>query len=108
MGRPMNRRLRDQLAEWCLAALRDPRDEKTLRALEAFCENSDERGTAATIAAEHAEALGACASFERVGSALRLRSPEPGDLAALQRRVGRLSQAVADARGACGSAPTGL
>ena len=104
----MNRRLRDQLAEWCLAALRDPGAEKPLRALEAFCENSDERGTAATIAVEHAEALGACPSFERVGSALRLRSQETDDLPALRRRVARFSQAVADARGACGSAQTRL
>jgi hypothetical protein len=105
MGRRMGVRLRNQIAEWCLAALHDPIAEPALGALIAFCERSDESGTAREIPAEHVAILAAADCFERAGSGVRLRDRRAFDLAALRWRADRFSRALADCRASCGRSP---
>jgi hypothetical protein len=98
----MKLRLRDLLADSCLAALRDANSDSALRALVAFTERADERGRAAELPVDQAATLAATGCFETKASMVRLAPDLVRDLPALRDRAGRLVEAVAECRVRCG------
>ncbi len=98
----MKLRLRDLLADWCLAALRDATSHSGLQALTAFAERADGTGRAERLTADQASALAATGCFEATAEAVRLVPDLVRDLPALRERVRLLGQAVAESRVRCG------
>jgi len=99
----MTPRLRNLLAEWCLAALRDNRGSAPLRALVAFAERADETGRAEGLTAEQVVLLDSTDCFASSGGAVCLAPRLLHDLPALRARATRLLQATAESRARCGS-----
>ena len=98
----MTLRLRNLLAEWCLAALRDVRKSAPLRALAAFADRADETGRAEGLTVEHAALLGSTDCFQADGIAVLLAPHLLGDLPVLRVRASRLLDATAESRARCG------
>jgi hypothetical protein len=102
----MTLRLRNLVAGWCLAALRDPRGSVPLRALVAFTERADETGRAEGMTAEQAALLDSTDCFESHGIAVLLAPHLLCDLPALRARAPRLLEATAESRARCGGLAT--
>src|SRR6516164_6405608 len=102
----MRTRLRNLLADWCLAALRDARGSAPLRTLAAFTERTDETGRAEGMAAEQMAILASTGCFETDGGGVLLASHLRRDLPALRARVPRLLDASAKSRARCGEPST--
>jgi hypothetical protein len=102
----MTLRLRNLLADWCLAALRDPRQSATLRALAAFTERADDTGRAEGMSAQQASLLDSTDCFESKGVAVLLAPHLLCDLPALRARAPRLLEATTESRGRCGELAT--
>ncbi len=103
MAPPMKLRLRDLLADSCLAALRDAKPDSALRALVAFTERADETGRAEELPADQAATLAATGCFERIAATVRLAPDLARDLPALRERARLLVEAAAECRSRCGS-----
>jgi uncharacterized protein len=102
----MRIRLRNLLAEWCLAALRDARGSTPLRALAAFAERTDETGRAEGMATEQMAILASTGCFETDGVGVLLAPHLRHDLPALRARVPLLIDASAKSRARCGDPTT--
>jgi hypothetical protein len=98
----MKLRLRNLLADSCLAALRDERSDSTLRALVAFAERADETGQAEELAVDRAATLAETGCFERNAATVRLAPDLARDLPVLRERARLLLEAVAQCRARCG------
>jgi hypothetical protein len=101
MALRMKLSLRNRLAEWCLAALRDPTAEARIRALTTFARRADGSGSARDLGEDDERMLAAADVFERADPGIRLRADLMCDLAALRWRAERFSEALADCRAAC-------
>jgi hypothetical protein len=102
----MRLRLRNLLAEWGLAALRDARKSAPLQALAAFAERTDETGRAEGMTAEQVAILASTDCFEANGSAILLAPHLLRDLPTLRARTPRLLDATAESRARCGNPAT--
>jgi len=100
----MRVRLRNLLAEACLAALRDARESAALQAVAAFAERTDPMGSAEGLSAEQLSTLAETRCFEVDGARALLAPDLRGDLPALRARVTRLLEVTAEIPGRCGSA----
>jgi hypothetical protein len=103
----VNLKLRNQLAEWALAALERESAEAPLRALVSFARETDPHGVARSLAEAHAAALSSAADlFERGDGGLRLRPDFLPDLDALRRRADLFERALDICRQRCGPSPS--
>lgn len=98
----MKVRLRDLLADSCLAALRDAKSDAALRALVAFTERADETGRAERLTADQVATLAETACFQRTAATVRLAPDLVRDLPALRERARLLAETVARSRARCG------
>lgn len=90
----MNLVLRNRVADWCLAALRDEAAEAPIAALASFAETADAEGVAAHLPESHAAILEASGLFERTAAGLRLRADLARDLGPLRWRAERFAEAL--------------
>ena len=98
----MNLRLRDLLADSCLAALSDATADPPLLALAAFAERADATGRADGLTEGQAHILASTDCFETTSTAVRLVPDLVRDLPAFRERARRLVEAVAESRARCG------
>ncbi len=99
----MRRRLRNLLAEWCLAALRDAQAPARLQALAAFAKRADEAGQAEGMTSEQAGLLASTECFAVNGVAVCLAPDLMRDLPVLRLRARLLVEATAKSQARCGS-----
>ena len=98
----MKLRLRDLLADSCLAALRDAKADPALRALVAFTERADETGRAERLTADQAATLVETGCFQRTAATVCLAPDLVNDLPAFCERARLLAEAVEKSRARCG------
>jgi hypothetical protein len=99
----MKLRLRDLLADSCLAALRDTKSDAALRALVAFVERADVTGRAERLSGDQVATLAETGCFEGTTATLCLAPDVARDLPALRERVPLLAEAVEACRARCGT-----